>query len=99
MTAHNRRISLRGPRFWVDEIDGVSTVMFCNTYDSSTRDGPRPAKAEDRTNHPEAWAEVASEDFEQDPLERIKAEKVDPIPPAPTPYADRRAAAKAAAEG
>lgn len=100
MTAHNRRMSLRGPKFWVDEIPGPDgklkpTVMFCLTLDSSTRDGPRAATPEDRINHPEAWAEVASEDFEIDPLALIKAEKADPVPTPETPYADRRAAAKA----
>lgn len=105
MTAHNRRMSLRGPMFWVDEITGsngkpVSTVMFCNTLDASTRDGPRAATPQDRLDHPEAWAAVASDKFEQDPLERIKAEKVGTISTPPTPHADRRAAAKAAgAEG
>ncbi len=52
MPVLERRISLRGPRFWRDG----QVVMFERHLDGSTREGPRPATDADRAAHPEAFA-------------------------------------------
>jgi len=52
MPALERRISLRGPRFWRDG----EALMFERQLDGSTREGPRPATDADRAAWPEALA-------------------------------------------
>jgi hypothetical protein len=52
MPALERRISLRGPRFWRDG----AVLMFERQLDGSTREGPRPATDADRAAWPEALA-------------------------------------------
>ena len=76
-----RRISLRGPRFYIAEAIGPGRViMFCNQIDGSTRDGPRLATEDDQAAFPDAWkalaAEVESEPVA--PLQRITVHTPDP---------------------
>jgi hypothetical protein len=52
MPALQRRISLRGPRFWAED----GRVLFMNHLDGSTQIGPREATDEDRAEHAAAWA-------------------------------------------
>jgi hypothetical protein len=52
MPALERRISLRGPRFWRDG----AALMFAHQLDGSTREGPRPATEADKAAFPEALA-------------------------------------------
>jgi hypothetical protein len=61
-----RRISLRGPRFWREG----KVVMFERHLDGSTREGPRPATDADRAAHPEALAalDTATADAPGQPL-------------------------------
>jgi hypothetical protein len=49
-----RRISLRGPRFWREG----EVLMFAHQLDASTREGPRPATDADRDAFPEALAQA-----------------------------------------
>lgn len=90
MPALERRISLRGPRFW----DEGNTMMFCNQIDGSTRDGPRPATQEDEDAHPEAFAAALNADSSApgSPMISVRNPAQKP-PPAPKPYAERRARA------
>jgi hypothetical protein len=93
MSSVERRISVRGPRFWMDGDE----LMFCFQYDSSTRDGPRPATDKDRLNFDEAYAAFieGSDDKLMGPP--VSITKVDPeaIPAAaPKPHAGRREAAR-----
>ncbi len=88
MPALERRISLRGARFWIDG----GELMFCNQIDGSTRDGPRPATSADRDAFPEAY-NAAAAGVEHDGLGKPMLSAVDPEiipPPAPKPYAERR---------
>ncbi len=95
MPALERRISLRGPRFWMDE----GGVMFCNQLDSSTRDGPRKATDADIANHPDAydaWLNTPEDEGPGKPMISVRDPAVKPEPP-PKPFAARRA--KAADQG
>lgn len=53
-----RMMGLRGPRFYRD--GDSQTVQFVNHYDTSTRDGPRPATEADQEAHPKAWADFTT---------------------------------------
>jgi hypothetical protein len=75
MPTLERRISLRGPRFWLD--DGA--LMFANQLDGSTRDGPRAATDEDKAAHPSALAMV--ETVTADPPGRPLVTAIDPAQP------------------
>ena len=76
MPTLERRISLRGPRFFKEG----AVLMFINQLDGSTRDGPRAATDDDRAAHPEALAglEIDSDDPPGKPL--IVATDVDARP-------------------
>jgi len=52
MPALVRNASPRGPRFYED----AGRLMFVNILDASTRDGPRPATAEDKKAHAATFA-------------------------------------------
>jgi hypothetical protein len=52
MPTLERRISLRGPRFWRDG----GALMFARQLDASTREGPRPATDADKAAFPDALA-------------------------------------------
>jgi hypothetical protein len=54
MPTLERRISLRGPRFWRDG----EVLMFAYQLDASTRHGPRPATDADKDGFPEALAQA-----------------------------------------
>lgn len=92
MPALERRISLRGPRFWMDD----GKLMFCNQIDGSTREGPREATSADRHNFPTALEGMMAQTPNADPPGQplISTKDPDIIPaPAPKPYAERRARA------
>lgn len=103
MPALERRLGLRGPRFY-GEGDGL---MFVNYLDSSTRDGPRAATEADTLEHPAAWALFCAEvDAEEAGMGegavhpfRAMVTFVDPPEGAPPrevgPHAKARASAKA----
>jgi len=78
-----RRISLRGPRFWRE----AGRLMFARQIDASTRDGPRPATETDRAAFPDALAAaaVASRDPPGAPMIAAR----DPTP-GPEPQGGRR---------
>jgi hypothetical protein len=86
MPVLERRVSLRGVRFWVDGQD----LMFCNQVDSCTRDGPRLATSEDRDAHPKAYAEAAAGDGPE-PLAKLLHVSGDAPPKAPKPHIERSA--------
>lgn len=89
MPVLDRRISLRGPRFWIDG----DQLMFVNALDASTRDGPRLATNADREAHADAFArDSAGGEPAFKPLETW-ADDGRPRPEAPRPHADRRARA------
>ena len=52
MPVLQRRISIRGPRFWSEG----GRLLFVEHLDGSTRIGPREATAADKAAHAEAWA-------------------------------------------
>jgi hypothetical protein len=54
MPTLDRRISPRGPRFWLDG----EVVMFARQIDASTREGPRAATEADRAAWPDALADL-----------------------------------------
>jgi hypothetical protein len=86
MPALERRISLRGPRFWQEG----ETLMFCNQIDGSTRDGPREATDADAEAHPEAFAAMGDDTSSPGkPMITVKNPPVIP-PPEPKPFAARR---------
>jgi hypothetical protein len=53
MPALQRRVSLRGPRFWSEG----ERVLFVHHLDGSTRIGPREAEEADKAAHAGAWAD------------------------------------------
>jgi hypothetical protein len=55
MPTLQRSVSQRGARFYQEGDE----LMFVRHLDASTREGPRPATAEDRSAHPEAWKSFA----------------------------------------
>jgi hypothetical protein len=57
MPTLERRISLRGPRFWRDG----GALMFAHQLDASTREGPRPATDADKAAFPGALAQAEVE--------------------------------------
>jgi hypothetical protein len=57
MPTLQRSVSIRGARFFREG----DRVMFVRHLDASTREGPRPATAEDQASHPEAWAELGED--------------------------------------
>lgn len=86
MPALERRISLRGPRFWTEG----DVLMFCNQIDGSTRDGPRTATPEDVQAHPEAFEASAEPGSEAPGAPMIGTREAGRPSPAPKPHADRR---------
>ena len=89
MPVLERRISLRGPRFWIEGDE----LMFCNQIDGSTRDGPRLATNTDAEAHPEAFAASEAEQNQADPPGKPLVTAVDPAvkpPPPPRPHAEKR---------
>ena len=57
MPTLERRISLRGPRFWREG----ELLMFAHQLDASTRDGPRTATDADKAAFPDALAQAEVE--------------------------------------
>ena len=53
MPVLERRIAIRGPRFFTED----GELMFVNHLDGSTREGPRKATESDIEAHPKAFAE------------------------------------------
>jgi hypothetical protein len=108
MPVLDRRVSLRGPRFWVEGFEvlrvwgsvwatkGEPKLMFAFQYDASTRDGPRLATDEDAKAHPEAYeAAQAETGLDPTPPGKPLVTALDPAmkpPPPPRPYAAKRQA-------
>lgn len=51
MPVLQRNNAPRGPRFYKDD----GKLLFVNILDGSTREGPRPATADDKATHAEAF--------------------------------------------
>jgi hypothetical protein len=104
MPALDRRIGLRGARFYRGEED---ELLFVHYIDSATREGPRAATKEDTLEHPKAWADFVADQQAQGDRVSASAESVfrpmvtfvDPEGGAPLkevgPHASKRAAARA----
>jgi hypothetical protein len=91
MPALERRISLRGPRFWRED----AALMFVNQIDASTRDGPRPATEDDKAAWPQAFAAAGFVGADPPGGPLISARDAGPRPaPPPRPFAARRESAK-----
>ena len=94
-----RRVNHRGPRFYFGlNEDGEEIILFVQHLDSSSSIGPREATDEDREAFPEAYAAMSTDETERPdgpgrPLLTIKDPHVKPPKP-PTPYADKREAAR-----
>ena len=86
MPALERRISLRGPRFWIED----GKLMFCNQIDGSTRDGPRDATPADKASFPDAYAKgPAGDDAGLGSMLSVSNPETMPAEP-PRPFAERR---------
>jgi hypothetical protein len=90
-----REVTIRGPKFFREG----SRLMFVYNYDSSTRDGPRPATAADKEAHADAYQAHLDELHAPGPFAHFKPviEAKDPPggrpPPETGEYAKRRAQA------
>lgn len=91
MSAIERRLSIRGARFYDD-----GELMFVNHLDGSTRDGPRIATDADKQAHPGAFRAYVAAPTENPltPLVSFRDPPDGPPPKEPGPYARKRAEAE-----
>jgi hypothetical protein len=98
MTAVNRVLGLRGPRFyWGADDAGQPQMMFIRIYDASTREGPRPATRADSEAHVQAWAAFVQETNGIPEARRPMFSFADPEEGPPAPQLSERQAARQAA--